>query len=767
MKSNIKYILSLFAAVTLFSACEEQNTPDPVRTQYPGEQSPIIRDNAYYARLRAYKLTKHPLSFGWYGSWTAIGSSEQTRLTSAPDSMDIISMWSQWHSLNQDQIADKAFVQKTKGTKVVFCISARDVPEEFKEDGNITDASLVAYAKAWGKDSMDKYEYDGMDIDFETAIDHQGPLNTTPGLFKKFCVELSKYIGPNSGTGRLFLIDGNIDALDQGIAELCNYGVSQAYNCSGSSNLHGRISSAATKGWTAEQLIFTENFESLWQKGGVNFTNDAGVTLESSLIGMAEFAAQGKSAGFGTYHMEYEYGFKDMPYKYMRRGIQLANPAPLGDYTKNLLTINEAGEVIYKLHQFPSGKTEVFSMDVTASLTGIAPGAVSIPLKVENSLVDKYNDYYYTEYLPLDASVVTFSAPLQFATGEQASTAPVSIIIEDGSALETGKEYLVPVCADFSAAPAYSANTSKQTIYLLLSRIEQTTSNSIEIAGYQTIETATLAIRDDDSIEGDIVLTVTARQEFGTDATLSLPLTADASLVAAYNQANGTAYTALAADNVSISNNLDIAAGLKSSSALVTVKDLSKVPNGFSMIALQMDTSGLNSDYATPAQNKTIKYILITKGRNNIEEKANSVDGALISDMTGWTYTRNGADQGNMFNGNTTETGWYTTSNQLVVVNMTKPQTLAGLRLGVFMGNNSYKMNKLYNIQTSQDGVLWEVQMCKEDVALGDVDADKCQFVKFIKPVTCQYVRMSYDTKGANYGNLVGSNEFNGIAPKN
>lgn len=114
-----------------------------------------------------------------------------------------------------EQIEDKAFVQQVLGTKVVFCISAKDVPEEFKVDGQITDESLKDYARAWGKDSIDKYQYDGIDIDFETAADHLGPLNTTPGLFKKFCEELSQYIGPKSGTGRLFLIDGNIDALDQ------------------------------------------------------------------------------------------------------------------------------------------------------------------------------------------------------------------------------------------------------------------------------------------------------------------------------------------------------------------------------------------------------------------------------------------------------------------------------------------------------------------------------------------------------------------------
>ncbi|MEG2772278.1 MAG: glycoside hydrolase family 18, partial [Alistipes sp.] len=149
MKNRLIYIVLLLACIPFFYACEQETTPESIRIQHPDDQSPILRDDAYYARLRAYKLTDHKKAFGWYGSWTAIGSTEQSRLSSAPDSMDIISIWSQWHSLNQAQIADKAFVQKIKGTKVVICISARDVPAEFKEDGKITDAALAAYAKAW------------------------------------------------------------------------------------------------------------------------------------------------------------------------------------------------------------------------------------------------------------------------------------------------------------------------------------------------------------------------------------------------------------------------------------------------------------------------------------------------------------------------------------------------------------------------------------------------------------------------------------------
>ncbi len=56
--------------------------------------------------------------------------------------------------------------------------------------------------------------------------------------------------------------------------------------------------------------------------------------------------------------MEYEYGHSDMPYKYMRQAIQYANPAPHGDYSKNLVTLNEAGEYAFEIPVFPSGMSE-------------------------------------------------------------------------------------------------------------------------------------------------------------------------------------------------------------------------------------------------------------------------------------------------------------------------------------------------------------------------------------------------------------------------
>ena len=89
------------------ASCTKETTPERINIQHPDQQSPILRDT---------------LAFGWSGSGTAVGASYQSRLISAPDSMDIISIWSQWHTLTPQQMADKEFVQKTLGTKVTYTI---------------------------------------------------------------------------------------------------------------------------------------------------------------------------------------------------------------------------------------------------------------------------------------------------------------------------------------------------------------------------------------------------------------------------------------------------------------------------------------------------------------------------------------------------------------------------------------------------------------------------------------------------------------------
>ena len=86
---------------------------------------------AYYASLRAYKDQMwnygRPVAFGWFSDWSPTGASRGGYLTSVPDSMDIISMWSGApgrFEITPEQKADKEFVQKKKGIKKVILATA-------------------------------------------------------------------------------------------------------------------------------------------------------------------------------------------------------------------------------------------------------------------------------------------------------------------------------------------------------------------------------------------------------------------------------------------------------------------------------------------------------------------------------------------------------------------------------------------------------------------------------------------------------------------
>ena len=146
--------------------------------------------------------------------------------------MDIISIWSQWHTLTPQQKADKEFVQKTLGTKVTYTIFSDKLPEPFLEIGNgeYTDEAIEAYAKAYCKDSMDKYQYDGIDIDYEPGYGASGPfVGHDNALFTKLINAMSKYVGPKSGTGRLLIIDGVPYAVDRSVVDCFDYGIVQAH----------------------------------------------------------------------------------------------------------------------------------------------------------------------------------------------------------------------------------------------------------------------------------------------------------------------------------------------------------------------------------------------------------------------------------------------------------------------------------------------------------------------------------------------------------
>lgn len=325
MKILTNILLLFFFSFTLISCIDEVDPENKIVGKTPP------KSEEYYKNLREYKNSDHAVAFGWFGGWNTETPSMGTRLSSIPDSVDIVSIWGKYWDISDAQRADLTYVQKVLGTKVTYTIFAHEVPSPFEANTE----GVREYAKALA-DTMYKYNYDGLDLDYEPGFGGVGPLvGHNNALMKDFVLALSQYFGPKSGTGKLLVIDGVPYAVHADIVECFDYGIVQAYDSSGEGDLQGRFNNALAKGWPAEKYIFTEDFEAWWSTGGktgATVTTPEGNRITvPSLEAMAWFNPKidgeyHRKGGAGTYHMENEY--KHTPdYKYLRQAIQIMNPA--------------------------------------------------------------------------------------------------------------------------------------------------------------------------------------------------------------------------------------------------------------------------------------------------------------------------------------------------------------------------------------------------------------------------------------------------------
>ncbi len=792
MKNILKYAALLLLAGTAMTGCETETTPERKIVQHPDQQTPIVRDDAYYARLREYKKTKHKVAFGWFGSWNPDNASRMATLNHAPDSMDIISIWSQWHSLTPAQMKDKEFVQKVKGTKVTYTIFSDKMPEPFATiyaDDPYSDEAIEAYAKAYCKDSMDKYQYDGIDLDYEPGYGASGPfVGHDNENFKRLILAMSQYVGPRSGTGRLFLIDGVPYAVHAEIADCFDYGIVQAYSSGGYTDLQNRFNNAYNKGWKPEQYIFAENFESFWQTGGVNHRMRNGQYVPS-LYGMAYFNPdQGTGGGFGAYHMEYEYGHNDMVYKYMRRAIQLVNPAPAGDLSKTLVSINESADMAnFSVYQTPSGHVfgEV-NTQITGKLSAVAAADTDIALTIDNDFVAAYNAENDTEYLTVDPANVKFSGALHFPAGEQYTDAEVRISVENVASMENGS-YMVVVRPDVAASKTYGVNEKAQRKILVFNK--ELTTIKISNTG-DVMENISVMALLDGTTAGDVSSTFGATLSLPAVSAIDVTYQVDNSLAEAYNAENGTSFATIDASKVSISGQLHIDANATASTGTVTasVADLTLFQVGVpTLIALRPAVA--SSDYEADPD-AGVKYLLVVKSSENVaadqtleggypSENYTAIDNA--GNKLGWEVSiQNLGSVGGTgvwgFNNSTemfdgTGNGWYAIwgnpyswpkgTGGRVTLDMKNSYNVKAFYWKVCYNNSLYAIKTIKSVEVSADGVQWE-KMNYNDVTVAQLNE---QWITFIDPVETRFIRL-HITDGYNTS-FCGMAEMAVYGPKN
>lgn len=320
-----KKIISSFlltAGIGLFASCDSWTELENIKIQDPADNSSLNpKTEEYWENLRAYKRSDHHLCFGWFGWWDGgVGASGRSSLSSAPDSIDIFSVFGKsMYNLTPEQIADMRYVQEVKGSKVVFTFLMQNVGFDFPQ----TPEGVIQYAHALC-DTVRKYGYDGIDLDYEPNYGGAGYFSDKKEV-ARFVKELGKELGPMSGTDRVLYLDGEYDFILPEIVPYFNLAISQAYAAKNNSSLDSRMNKAVAIGYKPEQLLVCEEFQKYASTGGVNFTLPDG-TIVPSLIGMAHWAKEKKAGGCGAFHMELDYNnYPD--WKYIRQAIQIMNPA--------------------------------------------------------------------------------------------------------------------------------------------------------------------------------------------------------------------------------------------------------------------------------------------------------------------------------------------------------------------------------------------------------------------------------------------------------
>lgn len=337
-------IFSLMAAIAVMQMMSSCNT-DVENLQVV---KPIEKSEDYYRKLREYKNSDHAVCFGWYDGYTSEKDpSPGHHFTSLPDSMDIVSLWNAipvgdstkvdaaYHEVYKPiAYKEMTYMREVLGTKVVKCVICR-IKGKYPE----TDAGLEAYAMHLVKTVL-RNDLDGLDLDYEPEGDW-----LAGDKFVKFVKIIGQYLGPQSGSGKMLIIDGWNPGPE--VEPYIDYMVSQSYNSPNVAYLENQKWNTFKSWCPPHKFIITEHIGWEWENGGVPFTEADGNKFDSwgnplySAIGMARWnPKEGRKGGFGGFYFEYEYnttrpanqaiGDKEstpIPYYSLRCGIQEQNPA--------------------------------------------------------------------------------------------------------------------------------------------------------------------------------------------------------------------------------------------------------------------------------------------------------------------------------------------------------------------------------------------------------------------------------------------------------
>ncbi|WP_268224493.1 glycoside hydrolase family 18 [Sinomicrobium oceani] len=170
-----------------------------------GEEE-IVEEQQKFSALKAYKKSDHQMMAAYFRTWRdrATEPGNRTSMKELPDSLDIAIVFPAytppenafWDSLTSSYIPHL----RERGTKVIMTIGQGilvDDTYENTEEGYEKKAGEI-YAMVMN------YDLDGLDVDVEGDLSDTD-LQKAIGVFRA----LSARLGPESGTGKLLVLDAN------------------------------------------------------------------------------------------------------------------------------------------------------------------------------------------------------------------------------------------------------------------------------------------------------------------------------------------------------------------------------------------------------------------------------------------------------------------------------------------------------------------------------------------------------------------------------
>ncbi len=211
MNNKIKYFASALMVAAFgsaFTACDDWTEPEHVDINYTNVEG-AENYPAYAAALRAYRNTDHTKVYAWVNINENGPVDQSQRLTSLPDSIDVIVL-STPSKIHPTVLSDMKKVREVKGMKVIYQIDFDD-----------TKAAYAALCENLAKERSDlELEYDALINAAETdeekaalAAELEGKLKSLANpVFEDYILEnltsSLNYVKSNGLDGVLFAFDG-------------------------------------------------------------------------------------------------------------------------------------------------------------------------------------------------------------------------------------------------------------------------------------------------------------------------------------------------------------------------------------------------------------------------------------------------------------------------------------------------------------------------------------------------------------------------------